>query len=230
MKNKKYTYIGFIVLAIIFGLSTFVYINRPVQKTVTEVQTLPSLASTTIIAFGDSLTAGYGLPLSESYPAQLENLLIKNSYSLRVINAGVSGETSRGNNERAAFIRKQNPEIVILGVGGNDALRGLSIEELKKNISSTIEILQSGQNPPKILLLAMQSPQNAGPEYKKSFDSLYIKVAEQYNLTKVDFIQPEVFLQKDLLLADGIHPTKEGYAIIVEKYIYPAVKELLEKQ
>ena len=111
-----------------------------------------------IIAFGDSLTAGYGLSASEGYPAQLEAALRAEGLSVTVINSGVSGETTRGNLERAAFIRNQNPDLVLLGIGGNDALRQLPIEETQKNIEETITTLQGGVNPPVVVLLEMQAP------------------------------------------------------------------------
>ena len=183
----------------------------------------------TIIAFGDSLTAGYGLPLFESYPAQLEARLARDGYAVTVVNAGVSGETSRGNRERASFIRAQNPDIVILGIGGNDALRNLSIAELRENIATTIRTLQSGQNPPQVLLLQMQAPLNLGLAYKRDFDAVYTSLAKEFDITLVPFLQPEVFRDANLLLPDGIHPNKDGYAKLLDTYVYDAVIQVLQE-
>ncbi len=175
-----------------------------------------------IIAFGDSLTAGYNLPLIESYPAQLESRLTETGFSVQVINSGVSGETTRGNLERAQFIRSQNPDIVLLGIGGNDAIRSLSVTETKNNIEKTIKILQGGEKPPVVFLLQMQSPLNSGFSYKQSFDKIYPSLAKTYNLKLVPFITKEIFFDSTNLL-DGIHLNKKGYGEIVDQYILPAV-------
>ncbi len=181
-----------------------------------------------IVAFGDSLTAGYNLPASEAYPAQLESELSKAGYSVQVINSGVSGETTRGNLERASFIRSQNPNIVILGIGGNDSLRSLPITETIKNIEKTIEILQKGENPPKVILLQMQSPLNSGISYKQSFDAIYPNIAKKYNLELVPFITEEIFFNSENLLSDRIHLNKKGYGEVVKKHILPAVVKTIK--
>jgi len=197
------------------------------------VATLPeresSLSGVKIIAFGDSLTAGYGLPENESYPAQLETALIAKGYQVDVINSGVSGETTRGNLERAPFIRKQNPDIVLLGIGGNDALRLLPLEETKKNMSATIEVLKDGDNPPLVILLKMQAPLNAGLGYKRDFDALYEELAGEYGLILVPFLTTELFLNSDNKLNDGIHYNATGYGKVVEQYLLPELIEVLDQ-
>ncbi len=193
----------------------------------------PRQVSTTegvkIIAFGDSLTAGYGLPANESYPAQLETELTKRGYSVTVINSGVSGETTRGNLERAAFIRKQNPDIVLLGIGGNDALRLLPVEETEKNIEETIKILKGGENPPVVVLLRMQAPINVGLGYKQTFDSLYEKIAQSQEVILLPFLTAEVFLNQANKLSDGIHLNKTGYKQVVDLYLIDTLSEIVEK-
>ncbi len=194
------------------------------------IETLPTPTDTdeiTIVAFGDSLTAGYGLPVFETYPAQLENALRADGFSVRVINAGVSGETTRGNLERATFVHSQSPNIVLLGIGGNDALRQLPIDDIRTNITKTIDILTQGENPPVVLLLRMQAPLNAGSAYKQSFDAVYPAIAKEYGLSLIPFITPEVFLQRENLLPDGIHLNAMGNKVIVETYLVPALKPLL---
>jgi acyl-CoA thioesterase-1 len=182
-----------------------------------------------IISFGDSLTAGYGLNLEDSYPMQLEKKLLEQKYKVKIINAGVSGETSMGNLERAEFIRTQNPDIVILGIGGNDALRGLNINDTKENIENTIKILQSGSNPTKVILLQIQSPNNLGIKYKKEFDAIYQSVSKNKSVPLVPFVVDEVFLSPKYMLGDGIHPNAEGYKILIDKYINPEVLKFLVK-
>jgi acyl-CoA thioesterase I len=182
-----------------------------------------------IIAFGDSLTAGYGLPVSESYPAQLQVALDKLGLMTEVINSGVSGETTKGNLERAKFIRSQNPDIVLLGIGGNDALRLLPIDETIKNFAETINILKSGDNPPIVIILQMQAPLNAGLAYKKSFDAMYEDLASKNNVILLPFLTAELFFEPEYKLSDGIHFNQAGYRQAVELYILPTVSELVKK-
>ncbi len=181
----------------------------------------------TIIAFGDSLTAGYGVSQSESYPSQLEARLRGKGIDAKVINAGVSGETTKGNLERATFIRKQNPQIVILGIGGNDALRYLPVEETSKNMRATIEILRGGDNPPLVLLLQMQAPLNAGFSYKQKFDALYETFSKEYNIPLVPFLTKSIFLNPAYKLDDGIHYNRDGYAKVIDEYLLESVSDAL---
>lgn len=227
MTATKKIIIGIVVVTIaILGWWLFLQNSEVENGEVADVPPV-SEANIRIIAFGDSLTAGYGLPLAESYPAQLEAMLIRDGYDVSVINAGVSGETTRGNVERVPFIRKQSPDIVLLGIGGNDALRQLPISETKKNIVATIEALQSGENPPVVILLKMQSPLSAGAEYKDEFDAMYQEFSNIYNLPLVPFITPEVFLDTSKKLPDGIHLNREGYEVVVREYILPTVIDVL---
>lgn len=236
MKRINNIIFGLLVLGGVVAV-TFLYFTYssgqdvvPKKDPVSIAEPQKNTEQTTVIAFGDSLTAGYGLPLYESYPSQLEKLLQEKGLSVRVINSGISGETTKGNFERAQFIRNQNPRMVILGIGGNDALRSLPIEETKKNIESTLTVLLSGENPPKVLLLRMQAPLNSGVEYKKEFDAMYPFFASKYSLPLVPFIVPEVSLNKTYLQNDGIHPTRDGYAILVTKYVFPAVTQALTEK
>lgn len=182
-----------------------------------------------IIALGDSLTAGYGLPISESYPAQLESALIEQGLKVKVINSGVSGETTRGNLERAAFIRNQAPDIVLLGIGGNDALRLLPLTETKDNLRKTVEILRSGPNPPVVILLQMQAPLNVGLSYKQSFDAMYKEVASEFGLILLPFITAEVFLKAQNKLPDGIHLNRSGYGEVVRLYLLDRVGQVVRQ-
>ena len=193
MKITKKTLIYGAALALIgAGLLLFSLFGTSGEDKARTSQTAREV-DLTIIAFGDSLTAGYGLPASESYPAQLEALLKEKGVSVRVVNAGVSGETTRGNLERAAFIRKQSPDIVLLGIGGNDALRMLPLEETKKNIRGTIQTLQAGEQPPVLVLLTMQGPLSAGAAYKRDFDAMYPELAREFDLIQSPFtmLHPE---------------------------------------
>lgn len=180
-----------------------------------------------IIAFGDSLTAGYGLPIRESYPAILETSLRSAGASVRVVNAGISGETTAGARERATFIRAQNPDVVLLGIGANDALRFLALTDTEQNMRAILDALTTGENAPTVLLLRMRAPSNAGGAYQATFDALYPTLAEEYAVELVPFLEEEVFRNPAYLQSDGIHPTAEGYTYLVETYLRDAVLEVL---
>jgi acyl-CoA thioesterase-1 len=217
-------------LVVLVGLSYVFFFrdaNSDALNTISE--RAPSASGVTIIAFGDSLTAGFGLPLNESYPAQLDVALKEEGVQASVINAGVSGETTRGNLERAEFIRSQNPDMVLLGIGGNDALRALPVSDTKANITKTVEILKSGENAPVVILLKMQSPLNAGLSYKREFDAMYEEIARSQAIILVPFLTAEIFLNQDNKLQDGIHLNKLGYGRVVDEYLLEPVTEVVKK-
>ncbi len=227
LMNKRNITIVVIVLLCAIAASVFVFTPR--EKNLKSVETINDMEpGITIISFGDSLTAGYGLPQDEAYPAQLEKALRDKGYDVKVINSGVSGETTRGNMERAQFIRSKNPDIVILGIGGNDALRFLPIEDVRQNMISTIDILKGGINPPVIVLLQVKAPLNTGLEYKQKFDSLYTTIAKDKDLVLVPFVTEDIFFNPENKLSDGIHYNKTGYQKVIEKYLLPEVEDLVD--
>ncbi len=180
-----------------------------------------------IVAFGDSLTAGLGVRQDESYPARLQRTLDAAGYGYRVVNAGVSGETTAGGARRVSWVLKNKPAIVILELGGNDGLRGLSLQETKANLERIIQQLQ--QASVTVVLAGMKLPPNYGKDYTDGFESLYQVLAKQYRLTLIPFFLDGVAGSPSLNQADGIHPTGEGYRIIVER-IFPKLEPLLERK
>lgn len=170
-----------------------------------------------IVAFGDSLTAGLGVSADESYPAQLQRRLDHLDYRYRVINAGVSGDTTAGGVRRVPWVLSSKPDLVILELGGNDGLRGLSLEQTKSNLSEIIRRLQ--QADVTVILAGMKLPPNYGPEYITGFEAIYPALAKQYHLPLIPFFLEGVAASSTLNQADGIHPTKEGYRMIVEQIL-----------
>lgn len=227
--NKNLLKIGVIILVVIPG-GIFLWPSADEKSPLDRVETtVENESAFKIIAFGDSLTAGYGLSASQAYPAQLESVLLREGYDVSIINSGVSGETSRGNLERANFIASQDADMVILGIGGNDALRRLSVAETKNNIIETVQILkQAKAGKSEIVLLKMQAPINVGLVYKKQFDDMYEDIADEEDLILAPFITAELFLDSSNKLPDGIHYNQKGYAKAVDLYIAPAVREILE--
>ena len=173
-----------------------------------------ALAQTLIVVLGDSLTEGFGVAKEEAYPHLLEKELQRKGHSVKVINAGISGSTSASAPSRLRWYIKARPEIVILALGGNDGLRGLSVKHMKKNLSKTIELAQSEKI--LILLAGMQIPQNYGTEYTESFLNAFHELAKQYQLKMIPFLLKEVGGVSSLNQADGIHPNPEGHQIIVQ--------------
>lgn len=181
---------------------------------------------TVIIVMGDSITAGLGVQLEEAYPALLEARLRAEGHAVRVVNSGVSGETTAGGLRRADFIAQQKGDIVIVALGGNDALRGIDPAAAAVQLESIINILaQSGA---RVVLAGMYAPHNLGSAYVGSFDAMYPALAKKYALPLVPFLLEGVALDPALNQPDGIHPTPAGQRIIMEQNIYPVIIGLLK--
>jgi len=186
-----------------------------------------------IVAFGDSLTAGLGVDLKDSYPRILEDILNSNpeykEYNLtfKVINMGVSGETTSGGLDRVQFVLEQKPDLILLGLGANDMLRNTNPALILSNIDSAVQKIISSQTP--LILLGMQSVVSNGTDYKKKFDSIYSTLAKKYNLPIVPFFLDGVALKPALNTADGIHPNRLGYEEVINKNILPVLGPSLIK-
>ena len=198
------------------------------DKTDSAIQTpAPSYAGT-IVALGDSLTAGLGVDEEQAYPAQLERQLQANGYNWRVVNAGVSGETSSGARSRVEWVASSlAPDIIILETGANDGLRGLDPELLETNLDYLLEYLKTRGID--VVLAGMQMLPNLGPEYTHAFSRIYPKLAEKHDVIFIPFFLEGVAGSDTLNQPDKLHPTAEGYSRIVET-IYPYVRKAIERQ
>lgn len=214
-----------VVVASILVVGIFIFLNKNPTKKKTSSSAQKELI--TIAAFGDSLTAGYGVDLSESYPSILEMRLKEKGLSVNVLNMGVSGETTQGGKDRVSFILEQNPDIVLLGLGANDMLRSLPPAFVKGNLNAIIQELVAAKK--KVVLLGMRSSVTNGAAYREEFDNIYKELAEQYDLTFVPFFLEGVALRPSLNINDGIHPNKAGYEKIVDENIMPILLPYLKK-
>jgi len=178
----------------------------------------------TLVAFGDSLTAGFGLAPGEGFPEQLQKALAAKSNAIKIVNAGVSGDTTSGGLARLDWSLGENADAVILELGANDALRGIPPEVSRDNLEKMV--LRLKEKGIKVLLAGMLAPPNMGNIYAQGFNPIYADLAEQHSVALYPFFLDGVAAQPDLNLDDGIHPTAEGIGIIVEK-IMPSVEVLL---
>lgn len=179
-----------------------------------------------IVAFGDSLTAGYRLPPSAAFPAQLQKALKSRGHNVAVANAGVSGDTTSGGLQRLDWAIPPGTEAVILELGANDALRGIDPAEARANLDQILASL--GERGIPVLLAGMRSPQNWGKDYVDSFESMYPDLAERHGALLYPFFMDGVALDPKLNLDDGLHPNSAGVARIVTG-ILPEVEALIER-
>lgn len=175
---------------------------------------------------GDSLTAGYGLPQESAFPARLEVALKQQGRQVQVVNAGVSGDTSMGGLARLDWSLGDHPDLVIVELGANDALRGLSPQQTRENLDNILDRLQ--QKGVQALLTGMKAPRNMGVDYYTSFDRIYPELARQHKVPFYPFFLDGVVGDPELNQADGIHPTSAGIEVIV-KLILPLVEETLDQ-
>ena len=179
-----------------------------------------------IVAFGDSLTAGLGLAPREAFPAQLEEALRKGGQEVKVVNAGVSGDTTAAGLARLDWAMPDDASAVIIELGANDALQGLDPQATKAVLEKIITQVQARGLP--ILLAGMEAPPNMGKDYVEAFSALYRDLAARYNLVLYPFFLDGVAFDETLTLDDGMHPNAQGVARIV-KGIMPKVEELLAR-
>ena len=200
------------------------------DETQTAAPTAPKTAEQTdwegtIVAMGDSLTAGLGVDEAQAYPARLQRRLEADGYRFRVINAGVSGETSSGALSRVDWMLTLDPDLVILETGANDGLRGIDTEQLRQNVHKIVARLQASGV--MVVLVGMRMVQNLGADYTDAFEAVYPSVAAARNVVLVPFFLEGVAGKPSLNQADGIHPTAEGYAAVTDN-LYPVVRKAVE--
>ena len=176
---------------------------------------------------GDSLTAGLGLPAEEAYPALLQERLDANGFVYEVVNAGVSGDTSAGGFSRLEWALEGDVRVLIVALGGNDALRALPADELKQNLSRIIERAQARRMA--VVLAGMEAPPNFGRDYIVAFHQVYPSLARQYHVVLLPFLLDGVAGNAALNQRDGIHPTAQGARIVADN-VWTVLKPIVEEQ
>jgi acyl-CoA thioesterase-1 len=189
-------------------------------------QVVATMANKTILFFGNSLTAGYGIDPEESFAGRIQTRLDSLKKEFRVINGGLSGETTAGGLSRLDWFLAEEPYLFVLELGGNDGLRGIALTETKKNLLAIVDKVQAKYPNTKIILAGKQIPPNMGQEYTEEFKAIYPAVAKEKNIELIPFLLEGVAGNPDLNLPDGIHPTAEGHRLVMET-LWPYISKAL---
>jgi len=182
--------------------------------------------SKTILFYGDSLTAGYGLSPEEAFPALVGKMLKEKGKSNKIINAGLSGETSAGGLTRIDWVLREPIDVFVLELGPNDGLRGLPLDQTEKNLQLIIDKVKSRYPKAKIVIAGMMVPPNIGQDYTTKFREMYPRLAKKNNATLIPFLLQNVAGDEKLNLADGIHPNPTGHKIVAEN-VYKVIAPLI---
>lgn len=210
---KRIPWLIFLVLAII------AFSAASVNMAMSETQK-------TILAFGDSLMAGYGISPDFSFPVQLEKKLREAGHEVRVLNAGVSGDTTSGGLTRLEWtLQQQNPDFVILELGANDMLRGIDPSVTRENLQKMLDIIKARNVP--VLLTGMRSLPNMGSLFGNSYQKMYKELSKKYDTAYYPFFLEGVALEPGYVLDDGLHPNARGISVIVDN-ILPTVEKMLK--
>jgi acyl-CoA thioesterase I len=173
-----------------------------------------------VLFFGDSLTAGYGLSPEQAFPALVEKNCSQNGIRCKAINAGLSGETSAGGLSRIDWVLRQPIDVFVLELGANDGLRGLPLDQTKKNLQAIIDKVKAKYPTTKIVIAGMMVPPNLGPEYTANFKEIFPELAKKNNATLIPFLLKDVAGYEKLNQGDGIHPNQEGHKIVAKNVYY----------
>jgi acyl-CoA thioesterase-1 len=180
----------------------------------------------TVLVLGDSLSAGYGIDVDQSWTALLQSRLESQGYEHRVVNASISGETTEGGASRiAAALREFGPAVVVVALGGNDGLRGFPPERIKSNMLRIIAAAE--QEGAAVVLLGIRIPANYGTRYTRAFENVYRELAEERKLPWIEFFMEGVALDKDLMQADGIHPNEKAQPVLLDN-AWPVIRQALD--
>jgi acyl-CoA thioesterase-1 len=206
--------------------------SRPQQNAPPAATAAPTTGETSesgrprVVVLGDSLTAGYGMLATQAYPHLLQQKIDADGYKFEVVNAGVSGDTSAGGLRRLDWALEGDVKVLVIALGGNDGLRGLSIEEMKRNIGGIIERAQRRNIA--VILAGMEAPPNYGAEYAASFRRTFQELARQHRVLFIPFLLNGVAGREDLNQSDGIHPNPQGAAVVSDN-VWTALRPVLDQ-
>lgn len=180
-----------------------------------------------VMFYGDSLTAGYGLSPEQAFPALIEKKMNNNGHAVKVINAGLSGETSAGGLGRIDWALRQPVDIFVLELGANDGLRGLPLEQTEKNLQTILDKVKAKNPNVKFVIAGMMVPPNMGEDYSKKFQAIFPALAKKNNAVLIPFLLKDVAGEASLNQSDGIHPNVAGHGIVANN-VAPVIEKLLK--
>jgi len=202
--------------------------NEQIEATETEIPPTANSTTKTILFFGDSLTAGYGLDdIKDAYPAIIQDTIDSLGLEYTVINSGLSGETSAGGRSRIKWVLNQKIDVFVLELGANDGLRGIPLKETRENLQAIIDAVYEKEPGITIILAGMQLPPNMGPEYITEFSAIFPELAKKNNIELIPFLLKDVGGIAELNQGDGIHPTIEGQKIVA-KNVWSVLKKVIK--
>jgi acyl-CoA thioesterase-1 len=208
------------------------FIGRSMSLLILFLALIGATASEPVILFlGDSITAGYGLELSQAYPALLQEKVDAKGWRFKVVNAGQSGDTSAGGLNRMDWLLRNRVDVLVLELGANDGLRGLPVETTRKNLQAIIDRTKTKYPQAKIVIAGMKVPPNMGRDYGEKVEAIYPALAKKNNAPLIPFILEGVGGVRELNLPDGIHPTAKGHQIVaanVWKVLEPVLRSLVK--
>ena len=228
-KVLKFSYfLGFLLLAGCGEQAAKKDSPKPKSPETEEMQTREDNSTGVVLCFGNSLTAGLGLDMEDAFPAVIQRKIDSLGFDYKVINAGLSGETTASGKNRLNWVLNQETDIFILELGANDGLRGINLAETRENLQAIIDMVRA-KNPETIVVLAgMQIPPNMGPEYTAEFRKIFPELAEKNKALLIPFLLKDVGGVPELNQDDGIHPTREGHKIVAQN-VWEVLQPALQK-
>ncbi len=202
--------------------------SQTAKQTAASTQATPTDGKKTILFFGNSLTAGYGVEPSEAFPALVGKTIDSLGLNYRVVNAGLSGETTAGGKSRVGWVLRQPVDVFVLELGGNDGLRGIPVKTTEANLQSIIDTVRRKSPEARIVLAGMQIPPNMGPEYTSQFRGIFKRLADKNNTALIPFLLEGVGGVRRLNQPDGIHPTPEGHRLVA-RTVWEVIEPILEE-
>ncbi|MBL0319249.1 MAG: arylesterase [Alphaproteobacteria bacterium] len=174
--------------------------------------------ATTVLLFGDSIIAGYGLPATETISVKMEKLWHEEGKAITVMNGGISGDTTSGGRSRIEWtLNRYHPDIIVIALGGNDMLRGISPEITRQNLDAIVSVSKSHHI--KIVLTAVSAPMNLGERYVKEFNGIYTTLANKYDIPLYPFLLKDIYRKPGMMQLDGLHPTIQGAEVIAKALV-----------
>lgn len=227
----KFCYLMFVFISISCGNETKLKADGDnIENKTVETESTENESNKTILFFGDSITAGYGLDdTNDAFPGLIQKKIDSLGLDYVVVNSGVSGETTAGGKSRIDWILNQDIDIFILELGANDGLRGVAIAETRANLQAIIDAVKNKSPDTRIILAGIQLPPNMGQEYSTQFKAIFPDLASQNNIELIPFVLKDVGGLKELNQADGIHPTAQGHKIVAEN-VWEVLSEVIKSE